>query len=403
MAAQDPNEDLEEIARTMVAICTNLPTIDAACIYPAVWDAQSHVRFAGTPLPVDGDPGPAFLPDDLSVSRSVARVLASGRTCYLGPADLTLQSGLASESTISSLKALYLLPLGSRERMVGILCAGATAACGISRASRRRLDLLFPLLALAIKKARLREHAAASDPPVSASDDPALRPPMNTVACLAHDIKNAMTTISTFFQLLPAKWNDPHFRTTFYPVARDETFRASSLVNTLFDQGRKQHMRREPVEFGAMLKTILAAKAPLAEHRRLRFQVQADAASPTIRVDRSAVEEAIVNLLANAMEASPEGGCIAVRLENDFPPNGRPAIRLEIQDEGPGIDKELQDAIFAPYVSTKGDLAMAGGRGLGLPIARHHIETHGGTIEFEKGAEGGALFRVTLPVERRRY
>ena len=83
-------------------------------------------------------------------------------------------------------------------------------------------------------------------------------------------------------------------------------------------------------------------------------------------------------------------------------PGGRPAIKFEIQDSGPGIDKEIQAEIFDPYMSTKADGNLPGGTGLGLYIARHNIQAHGGTIEVESPDTSGALFRVILPVERRR-
>jgi signal transduction histidine kinase len=119
-------------------------------------------------------------------------------------------------------------------------------------------------------------------------------------------------------------------------------------------------------------------------------------------VDKGKIKEAIINLLDNAMEATPAGGYIDIRLEDLVMPGGRPAIRLDIQDSGPGIEKTFQAEIFEPYMSTKADGKLPGGTGLGLTIARHNIQAHGGTIEVESLDTAGALFRVILPVERRR-
>jgi signal transduction histidine kinase len=125
-------------------------------------------------------------------------------------------------------------------------------------------------------------------------------------------------------------------------------------------------------------------------------------ASSVIRVDEGKIKEAIHNILTNAMEAAPEAGEIKVRLDGFVLPGGRPAIRLEIQDNGPGVDEALKAQIFDPYMSTKDARPLSGGTGLGLYIARCNVQAHGGMIEVENADTGGALFRVILPVERRR-
>lgn len=236
------------------------------------------------------------------------------------------------------------------------------------------------------------------------NDDPqeAIRKTLSPVADLAHEIKNSMTSVSTFMQLLPSKWNDDHFRTSFYPVARDEAQRVIDLVGDLLELGKKQAVRRVPADMLAVVKTLVASKSPLAEQRQLRIETHYSLAAPVIRMEEEKIKEAFTNLLANAIEATPDGGVIVIRLEDAMLPNGRPAIRLEIQDSGPGVAKTLRAAIFDPYVSTKTDGNLPGGTGLGLSIAQRHIQAHDGTIEVVNQEESGALFRVVLPVERRR-
>jgi signal transduction histidine kinase len=268
------------------------------------------------------------------------------------------------------------------------------------------LELFAPCFALAIENARLRSAASGMPPNVedhSPADQGNAGPlEVGAVARIAHDLKNSMTSVSTFMQLLPKKWGDTVFRSSFYPVDRDEALRVNHLVNDLLDHGKDRFAQRAPVDMRAVLAHILPLKAPLADQRRLRVRVRDGATLSTIRIDRRAIEEAVVNLLSNAMEASPDGGAIDIRLEDDLLPSGQPGIRLEIQDCGPGVDQALREAIFAPYMSTKTDDLSAGGTGLGLAIARQHIEAHGGTIAVENPAEGGALFRIRLPLERRR-
>jgi signal transduction histidine kinase len=236
----------------------------------------------------------------------------------------------------------------------------------------------------------------------SETSDDAVRTAFNQVAHLAHEIKNSMTSISTFIQLLPSKWNDEGFRNAFYPVVSEEAQRVTLLINDMLDLGKKQSVRRMATNIQDLVNRLVASKSPQAEQRCLRFHIHVDVASPVIRIDQDKIKEAIVNLLHNAMEATPVGGDISIRVNDDRLPNGRPAVRLEIQDSGPGIGKDLKMFIFDPYMSTKTNGHSPGGTGLGLYIARHHIEAHGGTITVESPEASGALFRIILPVERRR-
>ena len=221
------------------------------------------------------------------------------------------------------------------------------------------------------------------------------------VVHLAHEIKNSMTSISTFMQLLPSRWQDERFRDSFYPVVNEEAQHITQLVNDMLDLGKTQSMQLTPTNLKDLLENLLALKAPLAEQRCLRFHIRIDIASPTIRINQERIKEAIVNLVHNAMEATPDGGDISIAVEDDRLPNGRPAVRVEIQDSGPGIGQDLQAIIFDPYMSTKAEAQLPAGTGLGLHIAKQHIEAHGGTISVESPPESGALFRIVLPVERR--
>ncbi len=241
---------------------------------------------------------------------------------------------------------------------------------------------------------------AAHDIKKKRSEDP-VQTTFDHVVHLAHEIKNSMTSISTFVQLLPSRWHDERFRDTFYPVVNEEAQRITQLVNDMLDLGKKQSSQLTSTNIQDLLENLLASKAPLAEQRCLRFHIRIDVSSPTIRINQEGIKEAIVNLLHNAMEATPDGGDISIEVEDDRLPNGRPAVRLEIQDSGPGINQDLQTVIFDPYMSTKSEGQLPAGTGLGLHIAKRHIEAHGGTIAVESPPESGALFRVILPVERR--
>jgi two-component system sensor histidine kinase HydH len=122
---------------------------------------------------------------------------------------------------------------------------------------------------------------------------------------------------------------------------------------------------------------------------RLRF-TRAEAPLPRLSLDPGKIEQAVLNLVLNALEAMPGGGDLALRAGVD---DGR--LRVEVRDSGPGIPREIQDDIFRPYFSTKGS-----GTGMGLALAEKLIRQHRGRVDFRTGREG-TTFSISLPMDER--
>jgi len=110
---------------------------------------------------------------------------------------------------------------------------------------------------------------------------------------------------------------------------------------------------------------------------------------PFIPLDPYQMRQVILNLISNAVQAMPDGGELRIRT---YKANSRRVI-LEVEDTGPGVPNEMKESIFRPFFTTK-----PRGIGLGLYVCRKIVEMHGGEIECEDGEEGGALFRIKLPI-----
>ena len=104
--------------------------------------------------------------------------------------------------------------------------------------------------------------------------------------------------------------------------------------------------------------------------------------------DRIKLKQAVLNLLANAVEASPAGGRVAVELDVSRPDS----VRLSVRDEGPGIAPEHMESILSPFFSTK-----ERGKGLGLTFARKIVDLHGGSLAVSNNRDGGCTFVIELP------
>ena len=129
----------------------------------------------------------------------------------------------------------------------------------------------------------------------------------------------------------------------------------------------------------------LVRLSPQARDLSVRMEV------PSLRVsgDRQRLEQVVVNLLTNARDVTPAGGSITLRAEED-----EHGVRLEVWDEGPGIDPELVEKVFEPFFTTKDP---GEGTGLGLALAYRIVEDHGGHLGLRAAPGGGTIFRVELP------
>jgi signal transduction histidine kinase len=149
---------------------------------------------------------------------------------------------------------------------------------------------------------------------------------------------------------------------------------------------------REPVDVNTMVSEVLAFMQ--GEARRRGVVVDASLASglPALRADRVQLQQAVVNLCVNAMEAMAErpSGERRLGVRTGSGHGGR--VEIAVSDTGPGIPAEHLKQVFDSFFTTK-----ASGTGLGLAITRSIIEAHDGRVSAENRAEGGALFRMTLP------
>ena len=399
-----PAVGVEERIRALAALCMTLDSVDDVLFHRVDWPMGStglDSFAAGADCFSEWRNGLNPRGDSLEEKAVFSRLLVQDPRV-----EAVMAAPLISDMQ-DRMAAMYCVALTIPGRVIGILCAGTLNPEGFQAGIRLTLDLLAPQLALLIENARpsrppndlaaASQHAVESDPRYSRS-----APLENLLACLAHDLKNPLTAISTFMQLFPTRWNDDHFRSTFYPVALEETERLLCLVHDMLDRGKKQAARLMPVDMQKLVGNLVGLLAPLAEQRQLRLSTRFTQASAVIRVDEGKIKEAIHNILTNAMEATPEAGQIDIRLDGLVLPGGRPAIRFEIQDSGPGVDEAIKTEVIDPYMSTKDARHLSGGTGLGLYIARRNVQAHGGMIEVENADAGGAIFRVILPVERRR-
>jgi two-component system nitrogen regulation sensor histidine kinase GlnL len=213
---------------------------------------------------------------------------------------------------------------------------------------------------------------------------------------LAHEIKNPLGGIRGAAQLLERELPDPELA-EFTQVIVKEADRLQSLMNRLLTPHRQPKVEMLNVhEVTERVRTLLLAEFPegLAVHRDY------DTSLPEIRGDKEQLIQAILNVARNAAQAT--GGRGEIRLVTRISrqvtiarARYRHALAVTVQDNGPGVPKELADRIFYPLVSGRD-----GGTGLGLSLAQSFVSQHQGLIEFDS-APGRTRFTILLPVRER--
>jgi signal transduction histidine kinase len=189
---------------------------------------------------------------------------------------------------------------------------------------------------------------------------------------------------------------------TFYARAIDAIERSAKtqnrLVNDLLDISRiasgNLWIEKQPLVLGSIIEQALDEAYPAANAKSITIESDADDSVKWVQGDPSRLEQVVNNLLQNAIKFTPEGGQIKVSLKYV---DGN--ARLAVADTGRGIESEFLPYVFDRYKQAREAKDRRLGLGLGLAIARHIVELHGGSIVAESAGEGqGSTFSVVLPV-----
>ena len=217
-------------------------------------------------------------------------------------------------------------------------------------------------------------------------------------ASVAHEVNNMLTVVMGQAQLLLLGSLPQEARERVQKLY-GEASQATRVVQSLLHFARYQPASRRAVSLSDLLGRVLDLMHYRLRSNRIRLSAELGAASQ-VEGDGPQLQQVFFNLIQNAqqaMSASRGGGTLTVRLR--AVPDGEGEefkwVRVEIEDDGPGIPSEILDRIFDPFFTTK---PAGEGSGLGLSIAREIVAEHGGRIWVENRPEGGARFSVELPL-----
>jgi len=291
---------------------------------------------------------------------------------------------------------VLVVPLIGKKGVIGAIAVdNRRGGPGFSVSDRTLLEGLATQAAIAIENAKLVDDLRRSRQQVLRADRLGT---LGTLAAgLAHEINNPLVSIHTFLSLAGSKRaeDDEEFWGDYSRLACQEVDRIRGLVATMNRLGRTggeqaPRVLCDLVALAHEVATLLSAEAGAAE---VEIQVSGEIETPKLTAVRDQIHQLLMNLLLNAIQASPPGGRVQVRVASGGP-GGREGAVIEVVDAGPGIAGEDLERIFDPFFTTKGPDQ---GNGLGLMICHRIVADHQGTIEVSSRPGEGATFRVHLP------
>jgi C4-dicarboxylate-specific signal transduction histidine kinase len=215
-------------------------------------------------------------------------------------------------------------------------------------------------------------------------------------SALAHELNQPMTAMISYLTAISRRLQkaaDEDSRKTCQQIdkAVNQAHRASKIISGQRELVKTGKTARSDENLNQAIEEAMALAMDIPEGTGVSLHLDLAQNIPTVSINRVQIQQVVLNLLRNALEAM--GGCPRRELRVETRPVGATQLEVIISDTGPGLPEALRDRLFTPFVTTKSE-----GMGIGLSICRSIIEAHGGAIWATSSPAGGAAFHITLPV-----
>ena len=209
-------------------------------------------------------------------------------------------------------------------------------------------------------------------------------------AGVAHEINNPLTTILTSAMLIQEETDSDDTNYQELGIIANEALRCRKIVSSLLDFARQTRPNKEKHDLNDVIMESVMLTRKQAAFTDVIVEQDLSKDLPPINVDKDQIEQALINLTLNAIEATNPGGKITISSRFSSETD---VVEIIVSDTGKGISGEDLDRIFDPFFTTR-----ESGTGLGLAITHGIIEQHGGTIEVESKIDQGTSFTIRLPL-----
>ncbi len=215
-------------------------------------------------------------------------------------------------------------------------------------------------------------------------------------AGVAHEIGNPLAAITGYLEIISKREYLPEGDREMVERVQSEVFRINLIIRELLDYSRPQDESLAKVSLNEAIASTLTLMKAQKDFGRVEVTLELNDV-PDLLSNGSSLQQLIMNLVLNSAQAMDNGGKLSISTSREERV-GKDGVLLIISDTGPGIPEEIQDRIFDPFFTTK---EPGKGTGLGLSICQRIVENMKGKIDLENKEQGGSLFRIWFPLDRR--
>jgi PAS domain S-box-containing protein len=334
--------------------------------------------------------------DDPDAATSPQRVIRTRAACFIREVtdEMITTSARGDEERLARVRSLGLVsylcvPMVARDRALGAMTmANAESGRRFSDADRRVAEDLATRSALAIETALSYQQLQSAN-----------RLKDEFLATLSHELRTPLNAVLGYARMLQSGAIAEEKVPQALDVIDRNAGALAQIVEDVLDVSRivlgKAKLRVQPTDVAAVVEDAVATVKPAADAKDLRLKCSLGHGTATVSGDHSRLQQVVWNLLTNAVKFTPRGGSIDIRVTQD---DSR--VEIVVSDTGIGFPASFRPHLFERFRQAEsGTTRLHGGLGLGLSIAQHIVEMHGGTINAESGGEGkGATFSVALPL-----
>jgi signal transduction histidine kinase len=210
-------------------------------------------------------------------------------------------------------------------------------------------------------------------------------------AAVAHGLRNPLASLRAAAQLVRRHPDAPSSAEHLSAII-DEVDRLDRRISHLLSFSRPAPYHPMPEDVARLLEELLPAFGELLRERHIDVRLDLSPAIPAVRVDPMQLEQALVEIISNALDAMPAGGELRLAATAHSNNGSQPTeVAIEVGDTGPGIPDQVMPSVCEPFFTTRQE-----GTGLGLAIAKRYVEQNGGRLEIVS-RPGGTTVRVRLP------
>ena len=289
------------------------------------------------------------------------------------------------------LRSMVAVPLTYQGKVLAVLALYSSKARRYRESDVRLLQLLANQGALAIENARRMDRLTVLEDSLRHSERFSL---LGTLAAeIAHEIRNPITIINLLMHGIREEHGISEQARSDLSTITEKLERINQIIEQTLSFSRTRDSNHKPEGVNQLVEELLLFMNHKLSKQRIDVEASLAPRLPAVPMDKGQIQQVLLNVIMNAMQAMPEGGTLRVKTRMVEDSRAGPQVRFLVEDTGSGIEPEAMKHLFDPFYTTR-----EGGTGLGLFISQKLVKRHNGEIKVRRGRGIGSVFSITLPI-----